>query len=125
MEVRVEIAIYDLLPASRLSTSLWYIGCGLYHTAVRIPELQVEYAYGGLLPTLSATSSRNDPRRDMTGIFAVPSPEDGRAVERLMPGLRFVQRIDVGNVHILGNNSRQGSGSEGYGASSQAFMAYL
>ena len=107
---RVEIAVYDLLPDSRLATSLWYLGCGLYHTAVRIPDLQVEYAFGGLLPTLSS-SRVNDERRNMTGIFSVPSGEDPRIVERLMPGLRFVRRIDVGPVRVA-----QGKGSKGYGA---------
>lgn len=95
---RVEIAVYDLLPASRLSLSLWYLGCGLYHTSIRLPDLRIELAYGGLLPTLDSSSDDVRRRQQMTGIFSLPSPDDSASVERLMPGLRFIKRFDVGPV---------------------------
>lgn len=90
----MEIALYDLLPPGKLSTTFYYLGVGIYHTSVRIPELQVEFAYGGILPG-------SQPNRDVskvTGIFVLPSPDDPRVAERLMPGLRFVRRIDVGEA---------------------------
>lgn len=108
--IRVEVAVYDLLPASRLATSLWYLGCGLYHTAIRLPDLEVEFAFGGLVPTLG--SSHDARRQNMTGIFSLPSPEDARAVERLMPGLRYVRRIDLGPV-ALQSLALWTSGSQG------------
>ena len=92
--VQVEIALYDLLPPGKLSTTFYYLGVGIYHTSVRIPELQVEFVYGGILPG-------SQPNRDVskvTGIFVLPSPDDPRVAERLMPGLRFVRRIDVGEA---------------------------
>lgn len=92
--VQVEIALYDLLPPGKLSTAFYYFGVGIYHTSVRIPELQVEFAYGGILPG----SQGNRDVSNLTGIFVLPSPDDPRVTERLMPGLRFLQRIDVGEA---------------------------
>jgi hypothetical protein len=34
----------------------------------------------------------------LTGIFVLPSPEDAKVTERLMPGLRFIKRIDMGEA---------------------------
>jgi hypothetical protein len=98
MPPRIEIAVYDLLPASKISSAFYYLGCGIYHTAIRIPELQIEYAYGGLLPSSSSSSSSSKQRNEATGIFSIPSPDDHRIPERYMPGVRFVARIDVGEA---------------------------
>ncbi|CAD6567543.1 MAG: hypothetical protein CYPHOPRED_001790 [Cyphobasidiales sp. Tagirdzhanova-0007] len=96
---QVQIAVYDLLPASRIATAFYHLGVGIYHTAVRIPELGVEYAYGGLLlSSSSSSSSTNRAKQTCTGIFSIPSPEDPCVPERLMPGIRFLARIDVGEA---------------------------
>lgn len=92
--VLVEIALYDLLPPGKLSTTFYYLGVGIYHTSIRIPELQVEFAYGGLLPGSHAGRDVST----QTGIFVLPSPEDHTVTERLMPGLRFIRRIEVGEA---------------------------
>lgn len=92
--VQVEIALYDLLPPGKLSTTFYYLGVGIYHTSIRIPELQVEFAYGGVPPG----SQTGRDVSTLTGIFVLPSPEDHRVTERLMPGLRFIRRIAVGEA---------------------------
>lgn len=93
--VQVEIALYDLLPPGKLSSTFYYLGVGIYHTSIRIPELQVEFAYGGILPG----SHTGKDVSVMTGIFVLPSPENPRVPERLMPGLRFIKRMDVGEAY--------------------------
>lgn len=121
--VQIQIALYDLLPPGKLSTAFYIFGVGIYHSAIRIPELQVEFAFGGILPQSPVSLNSNDTKSShsntrstdssdgiaddgtesgkidtRTGIFALPSPEDHRVVERLMPGLRFLRRIDAGEA---------------------------
>lgn len=99
--VRIQIAVYDLLAPSRISSAFFYLGVGIYHTAVRVPELGVEFAYGGI-----NSSSSSSAHHGSTGIFSVPSPEDAGAIERLMPGIRFLTRIDVGEAFNKPSQSR-------------------
>lgn len=104
MAVAVEIAVYDLLPPSKLSSFFYYAGVGIYHTAIRIPALGVEYAFGGSL-------SLDTGQSNVSGIFSLPSPEDASAVERMMPGLRFVKRIPVGTAKPRAGRVREDSES--------------
>ena len=94
------------------------MGCGIYHTAVRIPELGVEYAFAGISPsTIEAVAASNARRRRQllikSGVFSLPSPEDGTVVERYMPECRFVTRIDMGSATCVDVRRRTMSTSDG------------
>ncbi|KAH9825080.1 hypothetical protein DFH28DRAFT_878776 [Melampsora americana] len=81
--LHVVLVVYDLLPAGKLSNIAWYLGVGLYHSAIRIPELGREFAFGG------------HPNSDISGIFSLPIRSDGKPP---MPGLRLVAEVDMGQI---------------------------
>ncbi|EGG11100.1 uncharacterized protein MELLADRAFT_115382 [Melampsora larici-populina 98AG31] len=81
--LHVVLVVYDLLPAGKLSNIAWYLGVGLYHSAIRIPELGREFAFGG------------HPNSDISGIFSLPIRSDGKPP---MPGLRLVSEVDMGQI---------------------------
>ena len=117
--VHVQISVYELTPPGKISTALWVLGCGIYHTAVRIPELGVEYAFAGISPsTIEAVAASNARRRRQllikSGVFSLPSPEDGTVVERYMPECRFVTRINMGPATCVDVRQRTMSTSGGF-----------
>ncbi|KAA1078954.1 hypothetical protein PGTUg99_013236 [Puccinia graminis f. sp. tritici] len=81
--VQVILVVYDLLPSGKLSDLAWLLGVGLYHTAVKIPAIGREIAFGG------------HAHPQTSGIFMLPIREDG---EPSMPGLRWICEIDMGFV---------------------------
>ncbi|GAA5972010.1 hypothetical protein JCM3765_005575 [Sporobolomyces pararoseus] len=91
LPLEVKIIVYDLLPPSKLSTLLNFVGTGVYHTSVQLTiplgpsdtnPIPQEYAFGG----------HNSP--GTSGIFSLPA---GTAPQR-MPGLRYYRTIDMGNA---------------------------
>ncbi|KAG0150193.1 hypothetical protein CROQUDRAFT_652603 [Cronartium quercuum f. sp. fusiforme G11] len=81
--IRVVLVVYDLLPPGKLSNLAWLLGVGLYHSAVRIPELGREIAFGG------------HPHPQLSGVFSLPIRPDGKPP---MPGLRLITSVDMGEV---------------------------
>lgn len=81
--LHVVLVVYDLLPAGKLSNIAWFLGVGLYHSAIRIPQLGREFAFGG------------HPNSDISGIFSLPIRSDGKPP---MPGLRLVAEVDMGQI---------------------------
>ena len=81
--VQVILVVYDLLPSGKLSDLAWLFGVGLYHTAVKIPALGREIAFGG------------HAHPQTSGIFSLPIRDDGQPS---MPGLRWICEIDMGYV---------------------------
>ncbi|GAA98385.1 uncharacterized protein L969DRAFT_59159 [Mixia osmundae IAM 14324] len=81
--VRIELAVYDLLPESRLASLAFAAGVGIYHSAIRIPSIGLEFAFGG------------HPQPGTSGLFALPIVANDQAP---LPGLRFVRSIHMGDV---------------------------
>ncbi|GAA5830708.1 hypothetical protein JCM5353_004093 [Sporobolomyces roseus] len=90
LPLNVKIIVYDLLPPSKLSSILNFVGTGVYHTSVELTipigptdkhPLPLEYAFGG-----------HD--SCVTGIFSIPA---GTATQR-MPGLRYYRTHDMGEA---------------------------
>lgn len=71
------------LPPGKLSNLAWHLGVGLYHSAVRIPEIGREIAFGG------------HPHPQLSGIFSLPIRADGKPP---MPGLRWMASVDMGEI---------------------------
>ncbi|PLW22069.1 hypothetical protein PCASD_18080 [Puccinia coronata f. sp. avenae] len=84
--VQVFLVVYDLLPSGKLSDLAWLFGVGLYHTAVKIPAIGREIAFGG------------HAHPQASGIFYLPTRDDGQPS---MPGLRWKCDIDMGYVKTL------------------------
>ncbi|GAA5972718.1 hypothetical protein JCM11641_002988 [Rhodosporidiobolus odoratus] len=89
--LRVQVVVYDLLPPSRLSSLLNFIGSGVYHSSVQVTlplgptDLSpnpLEYAFGG----------HDTP--GVTGVFSIPA---GTAAQR-MPGLKHYMTVDLGEA---------------------------
>ncbi|KNZ46727.1 hypothetical protein VP01_6g4 [Puccinia sorghi] len=81
--IQVFLVVYDLLPSGKLSDLAWLFGLGLYHTAVKIPTIGREIAFGG------------HPHPQASGIFSLPIPQQGKPS---MPGLRWKCDIEMGYV---------------------------
>ncbi|GAA5877155.1 hypothetical protein JCM16303_006185 [Sporobolomyces ruberrimus] len=91
LPLEVKIIVYDLLPPSKLSTLLNFVGTGVYHSSVQLSiplgptdtnPVPQEYAFGG----------HDTP--NVSGVFSIPA---GTAPQR-MPGLRYYQTINLGNA---------------------------
>jgi len=84
--IQVFLVVYDLLPSGKLSDLAWLFGVGLYHTAVKIPTIGREIAFGG------------HAHPQASGIFSLPIPQDGQPS---MPGLRWKCDIEMGYVKTM------------------------
>ncbi|KAH9469712.1 hypothetical protein MJO29_003867 [Puccinia striiformis f. sp. tritici] len=87
--VQVILVVYDLLPSGKIADLAWILGVGLYHTAIKIPAIGSEIAFGG----------HSNPQ--LSGIFTLPIREDGQPS---MPGLRWKCDIDLGEINTNPNH---------------------
>jgi hypothetical protein len=105
--VAIELVVYNLLPEGLLATLSYYAGCGIYHSSIRIPSLEVEVAFGAF--SIEGSKCHANPNagggpQASSGIFAVPT-------SAVIPGLRYLQTIPLGAAfqHL---QTSEGSGRE-------------
>ncbi|MBW0525942.1 hypothetical protein O181_065657 [Austropuccinia psidii MF-1] len=83
--IQVILVVYDLLPQGKLSNLAWLFGLGLYHSAVRIPAIGREIAFGG----------HHHPH--LSGIFSLPIHPNS-SNQSALPGLRWLCDLDMGHI---------------------------